>query len=43
VAKGDYDGATREMNLAPAAAPDPAKPTVEALVKRLEAKQDINK
>jgi hypothetical protein len=43
VAKGDYDGATKEMKLALAAAPDPAKPTVEGLVKRLEAKQDINK
>jgi formate dehydrogenase assembly factor FdhD len=40
--QGDYDGATKEMNLAQATAPDPAKPTVEALVKRLEAKQDIN-
>ena len=38
VAKGDYDGATKEMKLALAAAPDPAKPTVEGLVKRLEAK-----
>ena len=43
VAKGDYDSATKEMKLALAAAPDPAKPTVEGLVKRLEAKQDINK
>jgi hypothetical protein len=43
VAQGDYDGATKEMKLALAAAPDPAKPTVEGLVKRLEAKQDINK
>ncbi|HEY5027469.1 MAG TPA: DUF2911 domain-containing protein [Candidatus Angelobacter sp.] len=43
VAKGDYDGATKEMKLALAAAPDPAKPTVEGFLKRLEAKQDINK
>ena len=43
VAKGDYDGATKEMKLALAAAPDPAKPTVEGLIKRLAAKQDINK
>lgn len=43
VAKGDYDGATKEMKLALAAAPDQAKPTVEGMVKRLEAKQDINK
>lgn len=43
VAKGDYDGAVKEMKLALAAAPDPAKSTVEGLVKRLEDKQDINK
>jgi Protein of unknown function (DUF2911) len=43
VAKGDYDGATKEMKLALAAAPDPAKSTVEGFLKRLEAKQDINK
>ncbi|HEY1526931.1 MAG TPA: DUF2911 domain-containing protein [Candidatus Angelobacter sp.] len=43
VAKGDYDGAVKEMKLALASAPDPAKSTVEGLVKRLEAKQDINK
>jgi tetratricopeptide (TPR) repeat protein len=43
VAKGDYDSATKEMKLALAAAPDPAKPTVENFIKRLEAKEDINK
>ena len=43
VAKGDYDRAVKEMKLALAAAPDPAKSTVEGLVKRLEDKQDINK
>src|SRR6476661_8760152 len=43
VAKGDYDGATKEMKLALAAAPGPAKPTVENFIKRLEAKEDINK
>jgi len=43
VAKGDYDNATKEMKLALAAAPDPAKPTVENFIKRLEAKEDINK
>jgi tetratricopeptide (TPR) repeat protein len=43
VAKGDYDNAVKEMKLALAAAPDPAKSTVEGLVKRLEDKQDINK
>lgn len=42
-AKGDYDGAVKEMKLALADAPDPAKSTVEGMVKRLEAKQDINK
>jgi hypothetical protein len=31
------------MKLALAAAPDPAKSTVEGMVKRLEDKQDINK
>jgi tetratricopeptide (TPR) repeat protein len=43
VAKGDYDGAVKEMKLALASAPDQAKSTVEGLIKRLEAKQDINK
>jgi tetratricopeptide (TPR) repeat protein len=43
VAKGDYDGATKEMKLALAAAPGPAKSTVENFIKRLEAKEDINK
>ena len=43
VAKGDYDGAVKEMKLALAAAPDPAKSTLAGLVKRLEDKQDINK
>lgn len=43
VAKGDYDGAVKEMKLAQADAPDQAKSGVEGLVKRLEAKQDINK
>jgi hypothetical protein len=43
VAKGDYDGAVKEMKLALAGAPDPAKSTVEGLITRLEAKQDINK
>jgi hypothetical protein len=43
VAKGDYDGATKEMKLALAAAPDPAKSTLQGFIKRLEAKEDINK
>jgi len=43
VAKGDYDSAVKEMKLAQAVAPEQAKTTVETLLKRLEAKQDINK
>ena len=43
VAKGDYDGAIKEMKLAQADAPDQAKSTLAGLVKRLEDKQDINK
>ena len=43
VAKGDYDGAVKEMKLAQADAPEPNKTALEGLVKRLEAKQDINK
>ena len=39
----DFDGAVKEMKLALASAPDPQKPGIEALVKRLEAKEDINK
>ena len=42
-AKGDYDTAAKEMKLAESVAPDGFKPGIEALVKRLEAKQDINK
>ena len=43
VAKGDYDGAVKEMKLCEAGAPDQAKSTIAGLVKRLEDKQDINK
>ncbi len=43
VAKGDYDTATKEMKLAVAAASDQFKPGLDALVKRLENKDDINK
>jgi tetratricopeptide (TPR) repeat protein len=43
VAKGDYDTAVKEMKLAQAGAPDAAKPQYEAIVKRLENKEDINK
>jgi tetratricopeptide (TPR) repeat protein len=43
VGAGNYPEATKEMQLALAAAPDPAKSGVEQLVKRLQDKQDINK
>ena len=41
--QGNYDKATQEMKLALAGAPDQGKPSVENLIKRLEAKEDINK
>src|SRR5271166_2469484 len=41
--QGDYNKATQEMKLALAGAPDAGKPGVETLVRRLEAKDDINK
>lgn len=40
--QGDFDNAAKEMKLALAGAPDVAKTGVEGLVKKLEAKQDIN-
>ncbi len=43
VAKGDYDGALKEMKIAAADAPDIYKSAFDRLVKRLEAKEDINK
>ncbi len=43
VGNGDFDKATAEMKLALASAPDNQKTYVAGLVKRLEAKQDINK
>lgn len=43
VSKGDYDTAVKEMKLAAAGATDGNKPAIEALVKRLENKEDINK
>lgn len=45
VAKGDFDTAVKEMKLAVDKAGDtnPNKPAFEALVKRLENKEDINK
>ena len=42
-AKGDFDTAVKEMKIAAAGANDPNKPAVEALVRRLENKEDINK
>lgn len=42
-AKGDYDTATKEMKIAASNAPDQFKGAFDGLVKRLEAKEDINK
>src|SRR5947209_4176512 len=42
-AQKDFDGAVKEMKLALADAPEGQKQGVEGLVKRLEAKEDINK
>jgi tetratricopeptide (TPR) repeat protein len=41
--QGDYTKATEDMKLALAGAPDAGKSSVEGLIKRLEAKDDINK
>jgi tetratricopeptide (TPR) repeat protein len=41
-AKGDWDTAVKEMKMAVQGADDQNKPAFEALVKRLEARQDIN-
>ncbi len=43
VGEGNYPEATKQMQLALAGAPDPAKSGVESLIKRLQANQDINK
>jgi tetratricopeptide (TPR) repeat protein len=43
VAKGDYDTAAKEMKLSAAGVPQQSKAQFEALVKRLENKEDINK
>ena len=43
VAKGDYDTAVKEMKLSADGATGGNKPALEALVKRLENKEDINK
>jgi hypothetical protein len=42
-AKGDFDTAVKEMKLAASGANEPNKNAVEALVRRLENKEDINK
>ncbi len=42
-AQGDFQNAAKEMKIALAGAPDNQKSYVEGLVKRLEAKEDINK
>lgn len=42
-AQGDFDGAVTEMKLALAGAPDSQRSPFENLIKRLEAKEDINK
>jgi tetratricopeptide (TPR) repeat protein len=43
VAKGDFDTAVKEMKLSKDVAPDPFKPALDAIIKRLEKKEDINK
>ena len=40
---GNYDAAINEMKLSTNGAPEQLKPQIEALLKQLEAKQDINK
>ena len=41
--QGDFDSAVKEMQLALTTAPDSNKPNLENYVKRLEAKDDINR
>ena len=43
VGAGNYPEATKQMQMALAGAPDPAKSGVEGLIKRLQANDDINK
>jgi len=43
VGEGNYPEATKQMQMALAGAPDPAKSGVESLIKRLQANDDINK
>jgi tetratricopeptide (TPR) repeat protein len=42
-AKGDYDGAVKEMKVAATGAPDQFRGQIDTLVKRLQAKEDINR
>jgi tetratricopeptide (TPR) repeat protein len=42
-AQGNFDDAVKEMKLASDGAPDQQKPSIARLVKRLEAREDINK
>lgn len=41
--QGDFSNASKEMNIAAARAPEGQKQPLQALAKRLEAKEDINK
>ena len=41
--KGDFDNAVKEMKIAETSAPDGTKSIIEAYIKRLENKDDINK
>jgi tetratricopeptide (TPR) repeat protein len=41
-AEGDFDTAVREMRLALIGAPEFSRPSIEALVRQLEAKRNIN-
>src|SRR5882762_2219102 len=41
--QGDFANALKEMKIAEAGAPEPNRPFLEAFIKRLEAKDDINK
>jgi tetratricopeptide (TPR) repeat protein len=42
-AQGDFGNALKEMKIAESGAPEQNKPFIEAFIKRLEAKDDINK
>jgi tetratricopeptide (TPR) repeat protein len=41
--QGDFDSALKEANAALPGAPDPVKPVLQAFIKKLQDKQDINK